>query len=58
MALIDSEHPAIVADAMNWKTFFVRLVEALRWPIAFIIAIYILREGLSNVLDRVGYVHL
>ena len=43
---------------MNWKTFTIRLIEALRWPLAFLAAIYILREGLGNVLYRVSHFHL
>ena len=56
--MADEDDPRIIKATMGWKTFIVRLIEALRWPAAFIAAIYILREGLGNVLDRLGHFHL
>lgn len=36
---------------MNWKAFIVRLIEALRWPAAFVAACLIFREPLTRILN-------
>lgn len=36
---------------MNWKAFTVRLIEALRWPAAFVAVCWIFREPLTRILN-------
>ncbi|WP_425228657.1 hypothetical protein [Sphingomonas sp.] len=38
------------ATQMNWKTFTIRLIEALRWPVAFVATCFIFREPVTRFL--------
>lgn len=40
--------------AMDWKRFTIRLIEALRWPAAFIAVAVIFREPLTQLLSAVS----
>jgi hypothetical protein len=39
-------------QGMNWKQFTIGMVEALRWPAAFIAIAVILREPLTGLLHQ------
>jgi hypothetical protein len=39
------------APTMSWKTFTIRLIEALRWPAAFVAAVVILREPFTQLVQ-------
>lgn len=36
---------------MNWKSFTIRLIEALRWPAVFVAVCLIFREPLTRILS-------
>lgn len=38
---------------MDWKTLIVRLIEALRWPAAAVLGLWLLREPISRILAAV-----
>jgi hypothetical protein len=40
-----------VSNEIGWKQFAIRLIEALRWPAAFVAAIVILREPLGAFIN-------
>jgi hypothetical protein len=37
-------------NEIGWKQFSIRLIEALRWPVAFVAMVVILREPLSAMI--------
>jgi hypothetical protein len=39
-----------VSNEIGWKQFAIRLIEALRWPAAFVAAVVILREPLGRLI--------
>lgn len=49
---MDERDQTYQPGAMSWKAFVVRLIEAVRWPIAFTVIVYLLREPLTALLHR------
>jgi hypothetical protein len=39
---------------MDWKQFSIRLIEALRWPVALALIIWFLREPLAVLITAVA----
>lgn len=42
------------AGSMDWKRFTIRLIEALRWPAAFIAVAVIFREPLTQFVSAIS----
>ena len=40
------------ANDLGWKAFTIRLIEVLRWPAAWAIIVYLLREPLASLIHR------
>lgn len=40
-------------SGMNWKSFTIRLIEALRWPLALVAICFIFREPITRFLTAV-----
>ena len=38
---------------MDWKTLTVRLIEALRWPVAALVAVWLLREPIGRLIGAI-----
>lgn len=39
---------------MDWKQFSIRLIEALRWPAAFALIVWLLREPIGVVMHAMA----
>ena len=42
--------PVRTDETMSWRSFTVRLIEALRWPFAFVVIFYLLRLPISELI--------
>ena len=40
---------------IGWRSFTIRLIEAVRWPAAFVIVVYLLREPIGRFVDAITH---